>query len=138
MSQREAIHKFDSEEALEAQTLSGILRGLPTLEHLAGLSSARFAAELLTSLGHPTRLRIVALLRRAPMTVGQITTALEISQANASQHLGVLLRSGALIRESDGASRRYSLRSQEIAKVVDLIETFRQTHWEDLASELVG
>ena len=138
MESRATNQRLESEEALEAQTLSGSLRAIPTLEILAGLSSGRFAAELLTSLGHPTRLRIVQLLRHQPMTVGQITSQLEISQANASQHLGVLLRSGALLRASDGATRRYSLRSPGIAKLLDVIEEFRQTHWEDLASELVG
>ncbi|MGI8924243.1 MAG: ArsR/SmtB family transcription factor [Fimbriimonadales bacterium] len=132
----------DKEEALEEQTLAGGFRshssGFEILSDLANGSENKFAAELLTSLAHATRVRIVNLLRKEPLSVSQITAGLQISQANASQHLAVLLRSGALARASNGTTRLYSLRDPSVAKVLDIIEEFRQAHREDLAAELVG
>jgi DNA-binding transcriptional ArsR family regulator len=84
-------------------------------------------------MANTTRLRIVQLLRKQPLAVGQIATILSITQANASQHLAIMLRAGILVRESEGTTRRYSLRSPIIIKVLDQIEEFRQAHKEDLA-----
>lgn len=132
-------HTRKAEQDLESQTIMGSFKRLPGELHLFGEKmEGRFAAELLTALGHPTRLRIINLLRKESMTVGQIAATLSVSQANVSQHLGVLLRAGALLRESHGAARRYSLRSPAIAQILELIEEFRQVHGEDLAAELVG
>jgi DNA-binding transcriptional ArsR family regulator len=129
-------------EALEAETLAGSFRSLPPELDIFGDLSAgasnRFAAEMLAALGHTTRLRIVNLLRKHPMTVTQLTAALGISQANVSQHLGVLLRAGALVRTADGATRHYSLRGTSIARLLELVEDFRQAHREEIASELAG
>ena len=103
------------------------------LSELAGGAENRFAAEVLAALANPTRLRIVNLLRKQPLAVGHLATALSLTQANASQHLAILLRAGVLVRESEGTTRRYSLRSAKIPKLIDLIEEFRQAHREDLA-----
>lgn len=125
------------EDDLERQTLAGSLRSVETdsllLSELAGGADNRYAAEILGALANPTRLRIIGLLRRQPLSVGQIATALALTQGNASQHLAIMLRAGILVRESEGTTRRYSLRSATIPKVMDLLEEFRQAHREGLA-----
>lgn len=125
------------EDDLERQTLAGSLRSVETdsllLSELAGGADNRYAAEILGALANPTRLRIIGLLRKQPLSVGQLAGALALTQANASQHLAIMLRAGILVRESEGTTRRYSLRSATILKVVDLLEEFRQAHREDLA-----
>jgi DNA-binding transcriptional ArsR family regulator len=122
---------------LENQTLAGSLRLVGSdsllLSELAGAAANRFAEEVLTAMANTTRLRIVNLLRKQPLAVGQIASALSLTQANASQHLAIMLRAGILVRESEGTTRRYSLRSRTIIKVLDHIEEFRQAHKEDLA-----
>lgn len=71
---------------LDAATLVGSLRGiLPEHDPFDSLRSKAFLAfsvDLLSSLSHPTRLRIVSLLRNHPMTVSQIQVELELGQAN--------------------------------------------------------
>lgn len=128
------------EDDLERQTLAGSLRSVAAdsllLSELAGGAENRFAAEVLAALGNATRLRIVNLLRKHPLSVGQISAALSLTQANASQHLAIMLRAGMVVRESEGTTRRYSLRSPIFPKLVDLIEEFRQAHREDLAEIL--
>jgi DNA-binding transcriptional ArsR family regulator len=122
---------------LENQTLAGSLRLVGTdsllLSELAGAAANRYAEEMLAAMANTTRLRIVQLLRKQPLAVGQIATILSLTQANASQHLAIMLRAGILVRESEGTTRRYSLRSPIIIKVLDQIEEFRQAHKEDLA-----
>jgi DNA-binding transcriptional ArsR family regulator len=122
---------------LERQTLAGSLRSVETdsllLSELAGGADSRYVAEILGALANPTRLGIIGLLRKQPLSVGQIAAALALTQANASQHLAIMLRAGILVRESEGTTRRYSLRSATIPKVMDLLEEFRQAHREDLA-----
>jgi len=117
--------------------LAGSLRSVETdsllLSELAGGADNRYAAEVLGALANPTRLRVIGVLRKQPLSVGQIAAVLALTQANASQHLAIMLRAGILVRESEGTTRRYSLRSATIPKVVDLLEEFRQAHREDLA-----
>jgi DNA-binding transcriptional ArsR family regulator len=125
---------------LEAQTLAGSLRSVDAdnllLSELAGGSENRFAEEVLAAMANTTRLRIVNLLRKQPLAVGHIAAALSLTQANASQHLAIMLRAGIVVRESEGTTRRYSLRSSAIIKLLDLIEEFRQAHKEGLAEVL--
>ena len=122
---------------LEAQTLAGSLRSVDAdsllLSELAGGAANRFAEEVLAAMANTTRLRIVNLLRKQPLSVGHITSALSLTQANASQHLAIMLRAGIVVRESEGTTRRYSIRSATIVKLLDIIEEFRQAHKEDLA-----
>jgi DNA-binding transcriptional ArsR family regulator len=129
-----------TKDELEAQTLAGGLRALPSgerlLEEADGTAPERFAAELLTALGHPTRVRIVSRLRERPMTVGQIVAELGLTQGNASQHLAILLRAGAVVRVSDGTVRRYSLRSLAVGRILDAVEEFRSRPETDQATDI--
>ncbi|MFN8139173.1 MAG: metalloregulator ArsR/SmtB family transcription factor [Fimbriimonadales bacterium] len=127
---------------IEAETLVGSLRDIVPdagifdgVRHRAFLN---FGVELLGSLAHPTRIRIVSLLRSQALTVGQIQSELEIAQANASQHLQVLVRSGVLTREALGASRVYRLRDPSLCDLLDKIEQFWQSHKEDIVAERLG
>lgn len=126
--------KKPNEDALESQTLAGSLKLLPPSMRLTE-ESGRSAADLLAALGHTTRLRILELLRRQPLTVGHISQELGVSQANVSQHLAVLLRSGALAFSSEGTSRTYSLRGDAIGKVLDLVDAFLNSHGEEIFSD---
>lgn len=130
------------EDALFEETLhAGVMNNALT-NHLfndqlqkAGL---RFASELMTAMGHPTRLRIVSALRNEPMTVNHIANDLDVHQANISQHLAVLLRAGVVTREPVGTARRYHLRDESLGKICDIVEQFWQSHREDIAAEKLG
>lgn len=115
-------------EALEAQSLDAALRALPGGLGLDTADSTPFATELLAALAHPTRIRIVAHLRKQPMSVTHLAAELGISQANASQHLAILSRAGALGRSVLGSTRTYSLRSRAIGKILDILEEMTLEH----------
>ncbi|MBT8042433.1 MAG: metalloregulator ArsR/SmtB family transcription factor, partial [Pontiella sp.] len=68
------------------------------------------AAEMLRTLAHPLRLRIVDALHTASeLPVCDITAYLGIAQATASQHLNHMRRSGLLKAERRGKEVWYSI-----------------------------
>ncbi len=91
-----------------------------------------FSVALLHALAHPTRLRMVELLTEGERTVSEVADALVLLQPNVSQHLAILCRAGVIKVVPQGASRCYSLRGPRIARIMELVNEFRQIHFEDL------
>src|SRR5580704_9560977 len=91
-----------------------------------------FAVQLFSALAHPTRLRIVELLTANARTVNEVAQSLGILQPNASQHLAILNRAGVVKVTPDGVARSYSLRGPRIARVLRLVNEFRNVHASDL------
>ena len=81
-------------------------------------------ARVCKSLADHKRLLIINELRDGPRTVGDIASALEISQPNVSRHLAVLRDRGFVITERLGSNVRYSLASPKILRAVDLLREF--------------
>ena len=91
-----------------------------------------FAVQLFAALAHPTRLRIVELLTARECTVNEVAGSLRILQPNASQHLAILNRAGVVKVRPEGVARTYSLRGPRIARILVLVNDFRQVHAPDL------
>ena len=92
-----------------------------------------FAVQLFAALAHPTRLRIVELLTARECTVNEVASSLKILQPNASQHLAILNRAGVVKVRPEGVARTYSLRGPRIARILVLVNDFRQVHAPDLS-----
>ena len=76
-------------------------------------------ANMLKCLGHPIRLRILDLLEaNGEATVSEIWEALDIEQAVASQHLGLMRDKGILVRRKDGVNVLYRLGDPRALKVL--------------------
>ena len=60
-------------------------------------------ADLLQALADPTRLRILALLRRMELSVGEIAQLLGQSQPRVSRHVRILADAGAVERRKEGS-----------------------------------
>ncbi|HEX6255284.1 MAG TPA: metalloregulator ArsR/SmtB family transcription factor [Euzebyales bacterium] len=69
-------------------------------------------------IAEPTRRRILDRLRAGPCTVGDLATALELSQPNTSKHLKVL-RDAELVRVRVDAQRRWYVLNPEPLAPVD-------------------
>lgn len=69
--------------------------------------------DLLKTLAHPVRLRILALLREGELCVCQITEILGIPTSTASEHLTELRRASLLAERKDGRWVYYGLRPQD-------------------------
>ena len=76
------------------------------------------------SIGDPKRLLIIQLLRDHELNVGEIAESLQISQSNASQHLGVLRDRGVVLTRREGTTIHYRLASPRIVEAIDLMRAF--------------
>ena len=63
----------------------------------------------LKALGEETRLRILRLLFKEPLSVNEISERLEVSQYNVSKHLRIMREAGLLETEKQGQQRLYSV-----------------------------
>ncbi len=70
------------------------------------LSAAAAAAK---ALGHPARLRLLAMLSGGPLCVCQMTAVLGAAPSTVSEHLRELKRAGLLVEEKDGKFVSYRL-----------------------------
>ena len=66
--------------------------------------------DLLKTLGHPARLRILALLRGGEMCVCQINAVIGLAASTVSEHLTELRRAGLLAERKDGRWVYYELK----------------------------
>ncbi len=61
------------------------------------------------ALAHPVRLRILAMLRRGPLCVCQLTAVLQLAASTVSAHLSDLRRSDLVLERKDGKWVEYRL-----------------------------
>ena len=83
-------------------------------------------AELLKIIGHPTRLKILQLLKHnGEMCVCELLPLLEVSQPNLSQHLSILRLSGLVENNKVGNTIRYRLADNELLhEILEIIEKY--------------
>ena len=66
-------------------------------------------AELFRSLGHPVRIRVLELLAERDHAVYELLEQISVEQANLSQQLAVLRRTGLVSQRREGGVVLYSL-----------------------------
>lgn len=76
----------------------------------------------LNGLSSEVRLRILNLLRKQSMNVGEIAKELGIEQSNISHNLKRLKRCGFVISDIKGKYRYYSINKKTIKPMLDLID----------------
>jgi len=76
------------------------------------------------ALGHPARLRIVAMLGTGELCACQITAVLELAPSTVSAHLAELRRAGLLTERRDGRWVHYRLSQSE--KAAEFLEGLSQ------------
>ncbi|AEI43545.1 ArsR/SmtB family transcription factor [Paenibacillus mucilaginosus] len=84
----------------------------------------------LHALAEPNRYHIVELLRKGPLTVGEIAERLNLNQPQASKHLKVLSDSGIVEVKPDANRRIYHLRTQPFEDLEGWAASFRK-EWEE-------
>ena len=77
-------------------------------------------AEILKTLGQPTRLKIVEFLRDGERCVCEIFPAIGEEQSNTSRHLNMMVSAGILFRRKEGVKIFYALKHPEILEIIDL------------------
>ncbi len=80
-------------------------------------------AQLLKTMAHPIRLKILCLLQDKEMTVGDIHKEVQTTNANVSQHLSILRNQGIISYRKD-ANFIYNRITE--GRVTELIKTMRE------------
>jgi len=78
----------------------------------------------LTALGDPTRQKIVLLLSRERLNVGQLTQRFPLSRPAMSHQLKVLADAGFLLRERHGRQRVYRVDAGRCRRFADHLRKF--------------
>lgn len=74
------------------------------------ISNLDAAVDVSRALGHPARLRVVAMLRTGELCVCQIKEVLGLAQSTVSNHLKELKRAGLIAERKDGRWVHFGLR----------------------------
>ncbi|UCG54723.1 MAG: helix-turn-helix transcriptional regulator [Dehalococcoidia bacterium] len=96
-------------------------------------------ADICKTLSQPKRLMLVHILRAGEKSVGQLSSTLNISQPNVSQHLSILRKRGVVTTRREGTTVYYRLSSPRIGEACDLVHNFLTEQLEnskELASSL--
>ncbi len=79
------------------------------------------AAEVLKTVAHPVRLRIVELLENGEKSVTELKELLGVTQPLTSQHLTQMRVRGVLGSRRDGTQVYYSIAYPDVVKVIHCI-----------------
>jgi DNA-binding transcriptional ArsR family regulator len=86
--------------------------------------------KVFNALSEPNRFQIVNLLRKGPLTVGEIVDRLHIRQPQASKHLRVLHEAGMVEFDAEANRRIYKLRSEPFKALELWLKEYRDI-WEE-------
>jgi ArsR family transcriptional regulator, zinc-responsive transcriptional repressor len=98
------------------------MKATPTAK-LTDFQDLREAAECLRTLAHPVRLRMVQLMLRGELTVGELAEACEIPSHMASEHLRMMQHCGLLARRQDGRRIYYQVAEPTVERLMECIES---------------
>jgi DNA-binding transcriptional ArsR family regulator len=87
-------------------------------------------ASICHTLANPKRLEIIDQLRTGEMPVTDLAIALEISQANLSQHLAIMRQKGIVTTRRVGLNVFYRLNNPKIIQACDLMRQVLLEHLE--------
>lgn len=88
---------------------------------LADWQKAEKAVQILKTVAHPIRLKVVDLLGQKDMTVGEIQNALGISQSLTSQQLSLMKSRGILKSHRVGKLMFYSIDMPEVLHILECL-----------------
>ena len=87
-------------------------------------STENFGSNVLKAMGNEKRLRILNVLRRQEMSVGELEKVMDLSQSALSQHLAILRREGIVKTRRKAQTIFYSIKSELVTRVLDVVSDF--------------
>lgn len=97
-----------------------------------------FKSELFKTMGHPTRLRILELLRTGEKTVGELQQVLDIDASSVSQQLAVMRTRHLVDARKQGTSVFYTVRDPLLYQIMDIARQMFQNHVTNMQTILEG
>ena len=79
-------------------------------------------AEMLRTLGHPLRLKMVECLVSDECNVNKIINIFNIPQSTVSQHLGILKSRGVVVVRKEGVRRCYKVTDKRIGRIIKILK----------------
>jgi ubiquinone/menaquinone biosynthesis C-methylase UbiE/DNA-binding transcriptional ArsR family regulator len=98
-------------------------------EHAPSSITSQSTVELLTQLGDTVRLRMLRVLERQELSVGELVKVLQIPQSSGSRHLRVLSDGGWVFKRSAGPASYYRV-------VIDDLPGEHRTLWVTIRNQL--
>jgi ArsR family transcriptional regulator len=87
-------------------------------------------AEFFKALGHPTRVRILEILRHGARSVNDLGASLDLDQSSVSQHLAVLRAKNVVQARKEGTTVRYTVRDAAVGDLLDVARRIFSRHLE--------
>ena len=97
------------------------LKAMDGPEPLIDQARIERAAEVLKTVAHPLRLRIVELLESGEKNVNELKDLLGVTQPLTSQHLSQMRMRGVLGSRREGTLVYYSILNPDVVKVIHCI-----------------
>jgi DNA-binding transcriptional ArsR family regulator len=87
-------------------------------------------ADFFKALGHPTRVRIVEILRHGQRSVNDLQAALDLDQSIVSQHLAILRAKNVVETRKEGTTVLYTVRDTAVGDLLDVARRIFSSHLE--------
>lgn len=78
-------------------------------------------SKICKAISHPTRLKILHLLRDKELSVSELSNKLDLDQSNVSQHLRILRSTNLVESRKEGLNVYYKIYNKKISEACDLI-----------------
>jgi ArsR family transcriptional regulator len=82
------------------------------------------------ALSHPTRVRLLEILRHGPRSVNDLSAALALDQAIVSQHLAILRARNVVVATREGTTVRYTVPDPAVGELLDVARRIFSRHLE--------
>jgi DNA-binding transcriptional ArsR family regulator len=92
---------------------------------LLGMSRSAAAESVFHAIASPTRRALLDELAAKERNVGELVTALDVSQSAVSQQLAILREAGLVEERAEGRFRWYRLRAKPLAEIDHWIRRYR-------------
>jgi len=96
------------------------------------------SAGIFKALAHPTRIKILEILKNGELCVCKIYEALDLEQSNVSQHLKVLRDKDVLKTRRNGPMIMYRISRSEIISIIEESENFLKGMLNEAYEEMKG
>jgi len=87
-------------------------------------------ADFFKALGHPTRVRILEILRNGPRSVQDLQGSLDLDQSIVSQHLAILRAKHVVVPRKDGTTVHYGVQDAIVGELLDVARRIVGRHLE--------
>lgn len=81
----------------------------------------KMTSSYLKAISHPTRLKILDILKLDELCVCTIYETLDLEQSNISQHLKILKDQGILESRRDGLKIMYKVKHDDVFKIISMV-----------------